>query len=88
MSVDRGWILQKEELNEKTQQLAADEARVKVAQLETALDATSSQVASTTRAISELQKQILKLQEALKSQEETRQARGSRCGISFYGTVT
>ena len=81
MSVDRGWILQKEELNEKTQQLAADEARVKVAQLETALDAT-------TRAISDLQEQILKLQEALKSQEETRQARGSRCGVSVHGALT
>jgi hypothetical protein len=81
VSVDRGWILQKEELNEKTQQLAADEARVKVAQLETALDAT-------TRAISDLQEQILKLQEALKSQEETRQARGSRCGVSVHGALT
>jgi hypothetical protein len=81
--VERGWSLQEEELNEKTQRLAAEEARVKVARLETALDATSSQVASTTRAISKLQKQILELQEALKGQKETQQARGPAVVFRF-----
>jgi hypothetical protein len=86
--VERDLILQKELLNEMTQRLAAEEASVKVTRLETALAFSSSQLAFTTRAISELQEQILKLQEALKGQEETQQACGPRCGISLHGPVT
>jgi hypothetical protein len=69
--------LQDKEAKKKHQKLAAEIAAAEAERLATAHSVASSQVASTLRAISELQDKIRKLEETLAREKEAQQACGN-----------